>query len=324
MRKAKRTPTAYSATIHTATLEPVLPEGQTENAWMQDMRNRFKDGALPYLSRIYRDSADGSPRVKVNLYKRHTDSEGNFVFEYWPLSRFLGELEMIAHDLGAEGFIIRRLDIAIDAPVPYERTAKIIRLILLALADSHALNNRYMSTDPMTGTMKALRVDNGGNKFTLQVEHYNRATVDQSGWNRAVMNRLELRTAKEQAGQNHDARQIALNWLERFGALPDKLRPVIDAQSLSLLDDWSEFSKACGKETANAINAFIIQNERRFYTREQVRDFLGAVMDAGKNSDKSFNNFLHRWGGLLELYTLDEYEHELLAITEALSDFIRE
>ena len=324
MRKTKHTPTAYSATIHTAELEPILYDEQKTNTWMQDTRKRFRAGALPFLSRIYRNSADGAPRVKVNLFKRYTNAEGSFIFEYWPLSRFLSELELTAHDLTAKGFIVRRMDLAIDAPVPYEHTAKITRLFLLALADSHALGNRYLSTDPATGTMKALRVDNGGSKFTLQAEHYNRSTVDQSGWNFAVMNRLELRTAQEQAGKNHDVRQIALNWLSRLKALPDQPRPVIDAQSVALLDDWSIFSKACGKDTANALNVFMILNERRFYSREQVQDFLGAVMDTGKNSEKAFNNFLQRWGGLIELYSLSEYVAEMTSITEALNRFIHE
>lgn len=321
MKKAKHQPSSYEATFHTMTLEPDIPP-ESVNAWIQDVRDRQKKEELPYLANFMRNSADGKPRIKVNPFKRHTDSDGKFIFEYWPLSRFLDEMREIAVDLKVQDFIYRRADLAIDTKTLYNQTAKFARLFTLSLSDLYGMENRYLSVNPLSHELKTIRADNGGNRFTLQCEHYNRANIDQRAWNRVVCNRFELRSAGEQAGSKHDPRTIAENWLKRLEALPDKLPGIICQQSETLLDSWANFYERLGKETTNAVNAFMVKMERNLYTHEQVRDFLGAVSKSGTNNEKRYRNFMNRWGGVMELYSLEDYRAELDAMTEALRRFL--
>lgn len=310
MKKAKRIPTDYSATIHTLTVEPVFQGGNTRNVEKR-----------PYINRIQRNSGTGNLEITLNPHKRHMTPDGKFVFEYWSLSRFTDELKEIQRELGAESLIIRRLDLAVDTTAPYNETAKVVRPILLALAEASRLTNRYVSTDPANGICKTLRADNGGQAFTLQVEHYNRALEDQSNWNRTVNNRLEFRSAREQAGANHSVSDIVSNWRERLEHVCNQLPAFFAGQNALLLDDWLQFGGKLGRETGSALNVFMLTHESHIYTREQAREFFACVTNT--DGKKALQNFIDRkrWGGLIETYSAEEYTEELGAILNAIQVF---
>lgn len=319
-RKKPRTPTAYRATIHTAELE-IMPHGKRWGRWVSDTKKSMDAGKMPFIDGIWREQ--GKPTLILNPHKRYTDEHGKFIFEYWNLDRYRKEVGKIIREIGADDYTIRRLDIALDSVEPYEHTAKLIRACMLSLGDVYGLENSFYSVDAFTGEGKTLRGDNYREKAaTVQFENYNRATVDQSRWNATIVNRLELRAMGEQAGIKHDEQAIVKGWKARLLTAQDNLPAFIEKQSELLFEKWIPFSERRGRNTTNALNAFVILNERHIYTRDQLKQFLGTVK--GTDGEGLAKRFRERWGNFVELYSLSEYQREAGAMHEALERFTEE
>lgn len=330
----------YKATVHTLEVEFAPPVGYTDiQQWWADVYQMNH----PCLD-TYRKTANGMCSAKVNLHKLNTAEDGRFIFEYKGLNAILKDLETVCNDIGAAGWTIKRLDICLDSDAPYQQTQKLTRLIMLMLADQIGnMDNRYVSTDPLTLDAKSIRMANGkkrgnnkGRKATLEMEHYNRALLDQSEWATApVTNRLELRAMREQAGESHTAEDIVNNWISRFECLTeDHLPRVTDTVNKGIFDRWNTTisplyflgEPPSDRRITELWNHCLLWNSEWLYTKTQLGklfDLFKAENDWMPGGTAGVRNFLDkkRYGSMIELYTFKDVQAEIGYMLDALKRF---
>ena len=276
--------TEYRATIHTLTIEPILNADFTgkEGLWW----NTVYAYDLPYINERYR-TKDGVQRIIINPHRLHTNADGTkYIFTYQGLQEHLDDMQRICDEMELDGYFIRRLDICLDAAVPYTQTQKCTRLIALMLGEQFKGENRYISTDPITLDPKTIRIDNehrdrNGKKVpaTQQVEHYNRALKDQSDYeNKPIINRFELRSMGQFAGERYDEKAIVKRWLERFSDLSksdmDKLCHKINER---LAEAYKDYERVSGEAAAPRLNSFLKMHAGHIYTRAQMTELLSML-----------------------------------------------
>ena len=244
-------------------------------------------------------------------------------------------MEAICADLGIDGYITKRMDVCLDTDVPYQQTQKLTRLIALMLGDKIGMGNRYISTDPLTGEAKTLRLDNeyrspNGNKVyaTLQAEHYNRALVDQMDYaGSPIVNRFELRSMGAQAGVMHTEEDIAAEWLKRLDGLTERDMVRVCQQINNMLVEKCGEHLAKVRDTdksmSTEINAFLRTHAADYiYTREQLRNLLDML--GVENKETHVNNLLlpQRFGGFFEMYSWAKVRAEIDCMKAALMGFL--
>lgn len=269
---------------------------------------QFAQPMPPYLRSI-RKASDGL-KLMINPHRNDTVISGKFKTLYGDraaietvVARAVEELQL------ADDWYYSRIDLAIDMDCPYEQTDKITRLLLLMLSVQNGLNNRYMSVEPYTGTLKTTRVGDEKHNTLKQIEHYNRALVDQTAYDTCVINRLEFRLgglALTNINAHKDMRPAIEKWREILdkSITPQALANVEYQAARVLFDEWQSV-KASGsmKQLAQYIRA----HSDRIYTRNQLKHiFMFEHSDSDKAAKAAKNLWINSHVFRSELYTLTD------------------
>lgn len=326
MRATKTATTVYHATLHTLEIKPQLPEAIKPEAW----HRMVIDKDHPCIDRMHRAS-DDSYSIIINPHKLHRTDDGSFIFSYRSLEAILQDMETICNDIGIEDYSLKRVDICLDTDAPFIQTHKLTHLIMLMLADRQSLTNRYESRDPLTLEVKSSTTSNGRRyDASLEIEHYNRALLDQSKWaNAPVRNRFELRAMRVHAGKKRSIEGIAQDWQKRLaGQTEANLQHVTGNINDSLLAIWEDYAGRLKKPTSTHWNHFLANHADSIYTRDQLDQLCrryDAALTPGKPSDDSsrINNLMmkSRFGSCFELFTFREIQAVAGRMQDALKRF---
>ena len=316
----------YKATIHTMEIEPILTKEYVDKPgkWIQEAYQINH----PCVTSLWMNRYDSRPRAIINTHRLHTTPEGKYIFTYRGLQEHQQDMQTICQELEIDSYIIRRLDVCLDADAPYAETQKLTRLIALLLGDQIGMENRYISIDPVTLEPKTLRLDNSSRNIngkiihpTRQIEHYNRELIDQTSYaGKPIINRFELRAMGRAAGVAYTEGDIVSNWIKDFEALREcNITEVCQRLNEQLVE-------ACGRYTglvgSDKLNDFIRANADHIYARKQLivlLDMLGRT-----NPEADTGNLLKksRGGGLFKLYEWNRIQAEIDSMKAALSSFL--
>ena len=320
-------PNVYRATIHTLTIQPYLKQIYAENPgkWWKGI---YADD-LPYINNRYY-AKDSTQRITLNTHRLHTNADGTkYIFTYQGLPEHLADMQQICNEMDMNGYIIRRLDVCLDADIPYIQTQKRTRLIALMLGEDFEGNNRYISIDPITLEPKTIRIDNEGRDkngkkvyASQQVEHYNRALKDQTDYeNKPIINRFELRSMGNYAGERYNETDIVKRWIERLTNLSrsdmDSLCHKINEQ---LAEAYRGYEKRTGGAASTKINSFLKMHADHIYTRMQMIELL-SMLGKTRPRDCAYD-LTAQTKGLFDLYSWAEIQAEIDSMKAALMDFI--
>jgi len=312
----------YKATVHTLEINPLLPETVSSGKWIRAVFDQDRD----YVSSIRPRGKKSEPRLVINPHKADEPTNGLYHFEYDGLTRHKEIMQRICKELNMNEYIIRRFDVCLDTDQPYEQTEKITRLIMLLLGENIGADNRYASYDPLTLESKTTRIQNGDKKTrTLEMEHYNRAVIDQTKWDTTIINRFELRAMGARAGKNHDERSIVQGWIDRLQSIdPADIRGLESTLNSGIYAGWEAYAKESGKQTSKAdFNAYLRFNADHIYSRAQLKDLFTLY---GKDDpEKAVQHIVskERSGNRFEkLYTEREIRAAIKSMIDALTEFI--
>lgn len=314
----------YSATIHTMEIEPVLRYPDEVRSWI----SKAYDANCPCISQLYPGRYGSMPRAIINPHRLHETPDGKYSFIYMGLREHLENMQTVCEQLDMEGYIIRRLDVCLDTDAPYAETQKMTRLIALLLGVRFGAENRYISADPITLEPKTLRLDNAGTcsdgrhrEWTLQVEHYNRALVNQIRYTgEPIRNRFELRAKGTQAGYRSSEHSIVTGWIERLDALSgDDISDLGQRLNEVLTEDCGRFTALVGSTGTN-INAYVRMHLSDIYTRKQMVslfDMLGF-----HDPEQHTKDFIKHFGATFERFRNRQIFDEISSMKAALMGFI--
>ena len=317
----------YNATIHTLTITPTIhgtvPTGSDATAWIKNAYSADH----PCVNQLNKPRQINEPRVTINPHKLNRNADGKFIFDYMGMEEYRQTMRRICNDLGADGYIIRRIDLCLDTDSAYADTEKFIRLIMLMLSEEHGLMNRYASIDPLTMKPKSTTMKNGSKPHlaTMEIEHYNRALVDQSNWAEPhVINRFELRLMGAQAGTNSDEESIVGKWLEYLAALQARSTASLE-QKLNdgLMREWEHYAAmmtASNEANPKTIfNYFIRGHAESVFTRSQLKDLFRRF--GSKRPEIDAQNLLQRSGSLFMLFKPKDIRAGIQPLLDALNRF---
>lgn len=283
---------------------------------------------LPFIN-SKRTAKDGSFRIIINTHRLHPASEGGkYVFTYAGLQEHQCDMKTVCRDMEIDGYIIRRLDVCLDADIPYAVTAKLTRFIALMIGEQISAENRYISFDPITFDSKTLRIMNGKKgSATQEVEHYNRELVDQTNYAGApIINRFELRSMGGMAGMYKNGfprteESIVRRWIDRLEDIREKdIIALCGRINEALLNICGRYVQQAGKMSPPMLNNFLRFHADCIYTREQMIQLLEMMGD--EKSGKHVSNLLKRSGKLFLLYETEEIQQEINCMKEALETFL--
>lgn len=311
--------TKYQATIHTAKIEiPWMPVGSRYTQWL------YKKN-FPFVNKI-ENTKDGYG-VILNLHRMPEKAlgDGRYHFEYEPLREYEQDMETVCKMLDIPAYTLKRLDICLDTQTPYRKTEKLTRYIALALRRSIPgwtnENHMWQSVNPRTGEHLTLRLQkNDRRSKSLEIEHYNRITVDQSKYDYTVENRFELRAMSGYAGKNNTPRTIAERWLKWFGGLSEeRFREVEQNATDTLLSEWNRRTARGFESSSTAFNYYLANNDGMIYTSRQLTDLFeqcGKTKEAAKS-------FRQRSGKGIVLFKGKQVQEEVSAMREAMKIFLK-
>lgn len=314
----------YKATIHTIEIEPILQYPDEWRSWF----NKAYEANCPCVSHLYSGRYGSMPRLVINTHRLHEAPDGKYSFNYTGLREHMENMRTVCDLLDMEGYIIRRMDVCLDADAPYAETQKSTRLIALLLGNRFGADNRYISADPMTLEQKTLRLDNAGRDrngqyvpCTLQVEHYNRELVNQISYTgEPIRNRFELRAMGAQAGANKNERDIVEGWIERLDALSERdMSHLCQRLNEVLTEDCGRYTALVGSTGTN-INAYVRMHLGDIYTRRQMVslfDMLGF-----QDPEQHTKAFIKRHGKVFERFKPRRIFNEISSMKAALMGFV--
>lgn len=318
----------YRATIHTLEIEPILKPKYAEHPgkWIREAYEKNH----PCVNNLWLNRHDRTPRITVNPHRLHTAPDGKYIFTYGGLQEHQQEMQTICQELEIDSYIIRRLDVCLDADVPYEQTQKTTRLIALMLGDSIGMDNRYASIDPATLEPKTLRLDNAHRDAngkiihpTQQIEHYNRELIDQTSYTgKPIINRFELRAMGRAAGVAHTEGDIVSNWIKAFETLRERhATEVCQGLNEHLISACGRYTELAGSDKSND---FIRANTDHIYSRKQLVAFLDML--GRNNPEADTGNLLkkNRGGKVFKLYEWSHIQAEIDSMKAALRSFLEQ
>lgn len=319
----------YNTTIHTMEIR-----AKTEQNYPDFMA---RCNALDYTSEIRR-CGNGLYSLRVNPHKINgVDTKGLYRLCYLSLNEHKSLLDRIQTDLGADSLTVTRLDLCCDPQIDYAPTEKLLRFLVLMLANQIEAYNRYMSIDPLTLEIKTIRVEakkghNGKNyNGELQIEHYNRALLDQSSWDYTVLNRLELRASGTEAGENYSIEEIVERWISRLQAVTEpvemsqRMETVERALNHALIEQWQQLSYQMETPTGKAFNDFVFFNLNHIFTRRQMINLFILYGDTEQQAENRAKNIRRdrRRAFKGQLFTKKQLSEEVESLIQSIDYFIR-
>lgn len=314
----------YKATIHTMEIQPILNDEYADHAgkWVQMVHRK----APACVSRKWVDRYDGTARAIINTHRLNPTPEGKYIFTYGGLQEHLQNMQAVCEEIEAEDYIIKRMDVCLDAEVPYELTQKLTRLIALMLGEKLSMNNRYESIEPLTGEAKTLRLDNGTKTAPSrqQIEHYNRELVGQIDYvGKPIINRFELRSMGLAAGALRTEADIVNRWIDQLDVLTERdMNDLCQKLNERLVTDCGKRLSRFNGFSSTAINYYLtLFGAECIYTRQQLEallDMLGI-----ENPATHAKNLLDRKHGAFELYRWKQVHAEIEHMNAALTAFVQ-
>lgn len=318
----------YMTTIHTMEIKV------TSELNYPDFMTRYN--ALDYASEIRR-CGGGLYSLRVNPHKINgVDDKGLYYLRYLSLNEHKSILDRIQADLGAESLTVTRLDLCCDPQIDYAPTEKLLRFLVLMLANQIEAHNRYMSVDPLTLETKTIRVEtkkgyNGKNyNGELQIEHYNRTLLDQSSWDYTVLNRLEFRSSGTEAGENYSVEEIIDRWKSRLQAVSEpvemtqRMRTVENAVNQTLIERWKQLSFLMDAPTGKTFNDFVFFNLNHIFTRRQMMNLFMLYGDTEQQAENRAKNIRRdrRRAFKGQLFTKKQLSEEAESLIHSIDFFI--
>ena len=258
-------------------------------------------------------------------------------FSYLPLGDHKQIIRQLKDDLDFDKLTITRLDLCCDPQIDYPPSEKVLRLLVLMLADKIEARNRYLSVDPITQEVKTIRIEArkgyNGTRYNseLQVEHYNRALLDQSNWDATVVNRLEFRASGTEAGENHSIEEIIERWINRLKAISEplsmneRMQKVECKTNKALIARWQQLAYQLDSPAGKAFNDFVFANLNYIFTRRQLLDLFKLYGDDERQAFNRAKNIRRerRKAFKAQLVTEKQFVEEVQSLISSIEAFIR-
>lgn len=205
--------------------------------------------------------------------------------EVWSLQEFGQLIRQATQAMGLDRWQYVRIDTRFDMYAnDYEEYLKLMRLLVLLVAQEHGLTNRYESFDPLTFDKETVTAKKRGHQ--LEVEYYNKQ-LESPGY--PAKSRLELRTGKIYGYAAQDTKNIIAEWGGRINRSIAGYEQLQKTCNECLLRRW-EVDKKAG--TVRSRNDFIRRYQSNIFTKQQLVELLEAL--GCENPKKSAENIKSR------------------------------
>ena len=213
--------------------------------------------------KTYTDKSTGeikyTLKINANTYNCEIDITS---FEHY--KDVLAEIET---EVGITDSTLTRVDVKFDSFIDnYDALFKLNKLLVLLIADTNKIKNRYHSVDPLTLENLTIRVQND----YLEAEYYNK--VRQVDFRGEAKNRLELR-CKSLSKTKKDIEQCFYYW---FGKLDKLVKHYAEFQllcNLHLMELWQDEKDVKVK----CFYEFIRKHQDNIYSRKQLIDLFARL-----------------------------------------------
>ncbi len=217
------------------------------------------NGELPYLRMPPTRIRHEGWQIQINPHKAQTAENGKYQPLFGDGKTVMQVIDRASQEMEwSADWRFSRIDYAFDIGAPFAQTAGLTRLLVLMLASHLRLGNDYMTIDPMTGEEKSTsaRTASRNAPGRYEIEHYNRALIDQSRYAARSINRLELRMMGKSIGDNRNAYGSVERWFsimdraltrENYAALEGKLANML----------FSTWKDTCSRTGLKRIQNFV-------------------------------------------------------------------
>ena len=295
-------------------LQAILGKGVIAGVHTFELRAKGYDATVDVDSLPYIRNHGFNPRygkgickIEINPHKaeRHTvEGVEKYKCLYGTNTGVEAVLKRAIDELGLKEPYLSRVDVCFNLGAPYEETDKLTRLLLLLLAQSEGLQNRYTSIDPLTNERKSISVrtrHKPNSPFQIQIEHYNRSQINQDEYDTVIINRLEMRLIGAVIGM-----------IKSFSSAVESCKQMLDRAvtrhilgdvETRLTDGLIKFYHAEKAITGvSKIGVFARTNADQIYTRKQL---VRLFTEESRNAEASERKFRSRYNDI-ELYTLQD------------------
>lgn len=216
-------------------------------------------------------------------------------------------LNSIMYAYGVKEYKLARVDFCIDSyQNNFDELLKCNKLIVLLLALSCNLKNRYYSVDPLSLENLTVRVQSD----YFEVENYNKH-IESNGEDIAK-NRLELRS-KALIKTNKNLSDLIRDWLSKLDRTPKYFKKLQSVCNRELFKQWNLEYKS---KTKN-ISEFTRKHQDNIYTTDQLINLYKLV--GLKNPPQAVYAFNKR--NKIEYFSLKDIEEYLNLIKKSLIYF---
>lgn len=147
----------------------------------------------------------------------------------------------------------------------FESLMKLNKLLILLIAETYNVNNRYESIDPLTLQQLCIRVQNS----RIEAENYNKAVESPDG---IVKNRLELRSKQLYYTEGEQVKEYTEfeKWCTRLdkSITKENFKALQDRLNTALYNCYCIESKSKGF----AVNEFLYKYQNSIFTSKQMAD----------------------------------------------------
>lgn len=230
--------------------------------------------------------------------------------EVWSLNQFEQLIEKAAKAMGLDRWQYVRIDTRFDRyENDYEEYLKLMKLIVLLVAQEYGLTNRYECFDPLTLVAKTVKA--AYKHSPLELEYYNK-DLESPGYK--AKSRLELRTSKIYGYAAKDTEAIIAEWGTRLKKSINGYEQLQTTCNECLLKRW-ETDRAARR--VNNTSEFVRLYQENIYSKRQLVALLDAL--GSKNPETQAKNLKHRYQ--LEFFTWKELEIVLQKIFDSMNAY---
>ncbi len=216
--------------------------------------------------------------------------------DVFSLDDFGEAMQTILAGAGVDDFYVNRLDFRLDSydTRHYQQYSKLYRYLILAMASTYKMKNAYRTTNLWSGRQLSLAAKSD----YFQIENYDRARKSEITGNihEKAASRLELRSIgrqwryinKRKAGDSFDwmlqsiVREFGQQWIDRLKKAAEHLKDVQQQCNDALEQDYYRES-AKGR----SLKDFVIANQNRIFTMDQLVDFLARLEDVNEPATRA-------------------------------------
>lgn len=313
---------AANSTVHTVEVSGVCDAFDNGFTWTAALTR-----CLSNVHKVYGTEDANRIKAVINPHKIELTDNGQFVFNYLDADQIESTIAQVCAEMQMQDATLSRVDICVDFNTEYQTNEKLLRFILVLMGCKYGFDNRMQTTDFVTQESKCTRASNGTSKNkTLEVEHYNRALLDQTNWDNApVINRLEFRAMRAQT-RGKTLREIAQEWIKRLEKTKVKTRAdlarVEDFMNGWLWADWLTFADKCGSDNAHIWAKYLCSKAEFIYTHRQLVKLYGRYCGEDKAQDLA-KHFKYRHGKLFTVFSPADINAQIDDIINAIQNFIR-